>query len=155
MIPQGTPISVAIKIEKSVRKKSGLGALEQRLRYRSLEEDGLTQIAVDQLAQPVGELHRQRLVESIGCPQLRNVGRGRLIAQHDRRRIPRRKSRDEKDERGHQQHHDRHAGEPRGEIAGHSVRLQPNLPLNRWLATSCEPHFWSPVFQKNGHGIAT
>jgi hypothetical protein len=121
---------------KESEEKGRLGALEQRLSYRSLQKDRLAQVAMDQLRQPIAELQRQRLVEPVGCAQLRDVGRGRLIAQHDRRRIAGCEPRDEKDNGGHQQHHDHHAAETRGEIPGHAVGLQPNLPLRRSLTAS-------------------
>src|SRR5215813_9151490 len=41
-------------------EKRGLGAFGERLSDGSLQEDGLAEIAASELAQPIGELHRQR-----------------------------------------------------------------------------------------------
>ncbi len=141
-----------------------LRALGERLRHRPLQEDRLAEVASRELAQPVDELHRQRLVEAVGRTQLRDVGGRRLFAEHHRCRIARRKARDEEDERRHEQHDDHHAGEPRREIAGHVPGTADRVtyatgptaaPRIGRRAEPCALYFCSPVFQKKGHGMAT
>ena len=137
---------------KERQEERRLGPLPERLRDRTLQEDRLAEIAARQLLQPVGELHRQRLVEPVRGAQLRDVGGGRLLAQHHRRGVAGRQAGDEEHQRGDQQHHHRHAGEARCEVAGHAAGdRSPSLRRSTLRAA----HFCRPVFQKNGHGIAT
>ena len=137
--------------DRKQRQEEGwLRAFGQRLRHRPLQKDRLAQIAVGQLAQPVDELQRQRLVEPVRCAQLGDVGGSRLFTEHHRGGIAGREPRDEKHDRRHQQHHDHHACETRCEIPGHGVTLRDTRSMSMR-----NPHFTSQVFQKNGHGIAT
>ena len=143
-------MSTAMQIENSVRKNVGS-------------------------AQPVQELHGHWLIESVGGAKLRDVGGSRLFAEHHRGRITGRQARDEEHQRGHDEHHDHHAGEPRREISNHGMGplLALDLPELREalfipvLDPSRKPrasgpfarapwhYFCKPVFQKNGHGIGT
>jgi len=100
---------MAMPSANTVRKN--VCAFGERLRDGSLQEDGLAEIAVSELAQPIRELHRQRPIQSVSPAQRGDVGGGCLFAEHHRRRIAGGEPRDDEHKRRDDQHHDDHPGE--------------------------------------------
>ena len=87
----------------------GLGPLPQRLGDRALQEDGLAQVALRQLLEPVAKLHRQRLVQAILFLHADNVFRRCLVAQQHRDGVARCGACEHKHDDRHERHDHQHA----------------------------------------------
>ena len=91
------------------RRRQGQGRLDpqqDQLRDVLLEEVGLAEIALEEVADPDAELDQQRLVQAEGLADLGDLFRRAVVTGEHRRRIAGRQPQ-------HQEHEDRHHPEDR------------------------------------------
>ena len=112
------------------QEQGGRHAGQHDRQRRLAVEEGLAEVAPDDVAQEAGELHRQRIVEAHGLPEDRPI-RLRGVWQGERDRIAGHLEERERDE-GHAREHDHQTDEPtrdeaqhRRDITGSETRLLP------------------------------
>ena len=100
-------------------RQGGLDALGDQLGHGLLEEEALAEIALQDVADPDGELRPDRLVEAELLADVVDLVGGGIVAGDHRRRIARREPQHEEDEHRHHREHGDDGDETTGDEVEH------------------------------------